>query len=124
MHSETSRELTSDPESLQHLGLFSKIGRAGKRQKGTDADAQNAGQPTKAIESLEEIAKGAHVDCRDLETALIKLHNAHHRGYGKCAGGLECSGVEGGGAHGETKKEEVGSSPFVARSVCRRRALR
>lgn len=81
---------------LQHSGLVSKIARANKRQKGADSsDAQKV----KATDVLEDVAKTAGVDCRDLEAALIKLHNEHYRKYSKCPGGLKCTAlqVEGGG---------------------------
>ncbi|GAQ88967.1 hypothetical protein KFL_004740070 [Klebsormidium nitens] len=91
-------------EAAQHLGLVSKIARTNKRQKGADSDGQKAQSPVKATDVLEELAKASGVDCRDLETALIKLHNGHYRGYAKCPGGMECAAAQTDGA----KKEQDG----------------
>jgi hypothetical protein len=55
-------------EALAHLGL-----------------AQNAG-----IGAVQRLASVAHVDVRDLETALVRLALAHRGGFAGCPGGAEC----------------------------------
>lgn len=102
--------LTFSRIRAQHLGLVTKIGRTNKRQKGADSDAQKAQSPAKATDVLEELAKAAGVDCRDLETALIKLHNGHYRGYAKCPGGVECAALPASGEKEEQVREGGGTT--------------
>jgi hypothetical protein len=58
--------------SAEHLGLL--------KRDGTDA-----------LSRLRLIARDAHLDLRDLESALVRLSLAHRRGFGQCPGGQRCA---------------------------------
>jgi hypothetical protein len=42
------------------------------------------------LERLRAVAARTGLDLRDLETSLIRLWLAHHRGFETCAGGTRC----------------------------------
>ncbi|MFI4985786.1 MAG: hypothetical protein ACHQAV_07375 [Solirubrobacterales bacterium] len=64
-----------DPRALgsaEHLGLLKRDG----------ADP---------LSRLRRVARDAHLDLRDLESALVRLSLAHRRGLGQCPGGERCA---------------------------------
>lgn len=78
----------------QHLGLCGKPsrkrGRGGQKSKG----ANSSGEEGALLGEFEQLAKDAGTDLRDLETGLIKFHNAHYRSYGKCQkAGAACTAL-------------------------------